>query len=261
MSSKVELLAWYMLHPTYYPELGRHAVRRLRSDQKELRKQRRASAEWCAENAATANEVVAQIVPKYDFVPFSAKYPELLQAGRKAISDFPTDGKRCAGDLDLIYNLARATGATRIIETGVAAGWSSLAILLAISDRERSKLISTDLPYAFSGAKDYVGCVVPNELRRRWKLIRLADREGLPNALSELPEIDLCHYDSDKSLEGRRWAYPKLWDALEEGGVFLSDDVDDNLAFREFAESVRRKPFVIASPATNGVKYVGAIVK
>lgn len=261
MPSKVELLSWYLQHPAYYVEMGRHAMRRLRTDKNELRKQKQASIEWCEANAVTANQVVEAIVPTYEFVTFSEKFPELVEAGWKTIQKFPTDGKRCAGDLDLIYNVTGAIGASRVIETGVAAGWSSLAILLAISSKENARLISTDLPYAFDGANDYVGCVVPKELAARWTLIRLADREGLPSALGELPVIDLCHYDSDKSFEGRMWAYPKLWDALVEGGVFLSDDIDDNLAFRDFAQAVKRKPFVIASPATNGIKYVGAIVK
>ena len=56
------------------------------------------------------------------------------------------------------------------------------------------------------------------------------------------------------------WAYALLWDALEPGGYFVSDDVSDNEAFREFSESVEREPTVIR-PGTDGEKYVGVLVK
>ena len=54
-----------------------------------------------------------------------------------------------------------------------------------------------------------------------------------------VPYLDLCHYDSDKSYYGRRWAYPKLWEALKTGGIFISDDIQDNWAFKEFCVSQR----------------------
>ena len=60
---------------------------------------------------------------------------------------------------------------------------------------------------------------------------------GIKKGLSILNySIDFCHYDSDKSYYGRTYAYPLLWKSLSPGGVFISDDIQDNLAFKEFVE-------------------------
>ena len=78
-------------------------------------------------------------------------------------------------------------------------------------------------------------------------------------AIAQLRTIDMCHYDSDKSYEGRMWAYPRLWEALRDGGVFISDDVNDNQAFRDFCESVGVQPYIMAK--ANSSHYVGIIIK
>ena len=74
--------------------------------------------------------------------------------------------------------------------------------------------------------------------------------------------IDLCHYDSDKTYVGRMWAYDLLWDALEPGGFFVSDDIGDNDVFRVFAKSVAAEPIVVESERYDAnVKYVGVLRK
>ncbi len=65
--------------------------------------------------------------------------------------------------------------------------------------------------------------------------------------------IDLCHYDSDKSYYGRSYAYPLLWNSLKEGGIFISDDIQDNFAFKDFVESM---DLVYAVTEYKG-KYIG----
>ena len=69
--------------------------------------------------------------------------------------------------------------------------------------------------------------------------------------------VDLCHYDSDKSYYGRVYGYPLLWDSLKEGGIFISDDIQDNLAFKELVE---RKKTKFAVTEYEG-KYIGITLK
>ena len=69
-------------------------------------------------------------------------------------------------------------------------------------------------------------------------LVRQADRTGIPKALAISPRYDLAHYDSDKSPEGRRWAYPQLWSALRPGGLLISDDVGDNEVWADFCRRI-----------------------
>ncbi|RME94825.1 MAG: class I SAM-dependent methyltransferase, partial [Bacteroidetes bacterium] len=100
--------------------------------------------------------------------------------------------------------------------------------------------------------------VIPELLRKNWQLIQLPDRIGLPKAIKLLNgPLDLCHYDSDKSYAGRMWAYPRLWKALKTGGIFVSDDVGDNLGFFNFAEKIQVNPVIVAW----NDKYIGILRK
>ena len=148
--------------------------------------------------------------------------------------------------MTLLYALAAHLGAMRVVETGVAYGWSSLAVLLSLRDRPEARLFSVDLPYFHLKNDPWVGCAIPPEFHAQWQLYRMADREGLPRALLAAGHIDLAHYDSDKSVAGRAWAYPRLWRALRPGGILMSDDVGDNIAFRDFAAQTGVDPIVIA---------------
>ena len=70
-----------------------------------------------------------------------------------------------AGDLSLIHAAARLSGARRAVETGVAYGWSSLAILAALAENRSGHLASVDMPYAKLNNEPFVGIVVTNSLR------------------------------------------------------------------------------------------------
>ena len=76
-----------------------------------------------------------------------------------------------------------------------------------------------------------------------------------------MPSIDISHYDSDKSYEGKKWAFPQIWKHLKKDGLLISDDISDNMAFFEFAESVSSKPFVIKTFDTHVEKFVGILQK
>ena len=103
-----------------------------------------------------------------------------------------------------------------------------------------------------------VGIVVPKRLRKNWVLIKKPDRPGIVNALEMCGgKIDLCHYDSDKSWWGRHYAYPILWNSLKPNGLFITDDIQDNLYFFEFVKNNSLKFAVIEFEG----KYVGLIRK
>jgi predicted O-methyltransferase YrrM len=110
------------------------------------------------------------------------------------------------------------------------------------------------MPYAKMGNEPFVGIVVPKSLREHWALIRLPDRNGLKRAIAKFNgSIDFAHYDSDKSYYGRAFAYPLIWRALAPGGVFISDDIQDNMRFAEFVIE-QGVPFAVTESAG---KYVG----
>jgi hypothetical protein len=113
------------------------------------------------------------------------------------------------------------------------------------------------MPYAKMNNEDYVGVVVPDYLRQYWSLIRLPDNTGLKVALDKTGTLDLCHYDSDKTYSGRMFGYNLLWKALRTGGIFISDDINDNMGFHDFCKNNDLEPVIIFVYG----KYVGLIVK
>ena len=108
-----------------------------------------------------------------------------------------------------------------------------------------------DLPLLELHNDQYVGIAVPTELKAPWHLYRMADREGLPIILKSHPAIDLAYYDSDKSEEGRAFSYETLWKALRSGGLLISDDISDNMAFARFCQKINIDPVVVAEPGCN----------
>ena len=188
--------------------------------------------------------------------PVRDAFPDEIEEAERAVEacPFKLGGP---GNMDLLFAIAERLGAERVVETGVANGWSSLALLLSLQHRSSAKLVSVDLPYLQHQNDDWIGTAVPARLRTRWEVLKMPDRRGIPKALELLGTIDLAHYDSDKSYGGRRWAYPRLWDALRPGGVLISDDIGDNLAFADFANDTGARCLVIA----DGEKYQGVLVK
>lgn len=162
-----------------------------------------------------------------------------------------------AADINLIYNISLKTKPTKILETGVALGWSSLAFLHAINKNKRGSLISIDMPYMYKKTKNYVGSAVPRKYYSKWKLYKYPDRVILNKILRKYNLFDLVHYDSDKSYYGRYWFYKSIWPHIKKNGLLISDDVKDNYAFFDFARLINKKYYLIK----NNKKYSGLIIK
>lgn len=253
---RVQTLAWWLRRPRLYPEFARLQLVKLFGGVDGGPQERRRALDWCRQRALETGEALERLTGSRPSATVEQCFPDVFRRAveRAELCRVEMGG---AGNIDLLYRLAEHLEARRVLETGVAYGWSSLAILLSLQGREGSRLVSTDRPYPRFGEEASVGCVVPAELRVGWTIIDRADRQALPRALRLLGAVDLCHYDSDKSRSGRSWAYPLLWHALRPGGVFVSDDIQDNLAFREFAEGIGVEPLVVSWKE----QYVGVLCK
>ncbi|MEX0930294.1 MAG: class I SAM-dependent methyltransferase [Candidatus Paceibacterota bacterium] len=213
---------------------------------------------WCRRHAVSFGDVVSMFKGDENYHDFIDTFrQEMDEANRRAGTD---PKEHLPAKQIVLYYAAEYLRATKVIETGVASGWSSLTILLSLEKRDNSLLISTNTVPEPGRTQTKIGRAVPARLRNHWKLILKPDSEGVPEALEVLPEIDMCHYDSDKTYAGRLRTYRLLWGALRPGGVFFSDDVDDNLGFRNFARSVGAVPVVYATQGERE-KYAGMIRK
>jgi len=154
-----------------------------------------------------------------------------------------------AGFLEIYYVLVRALRPERVVETGVALGYSSAVILQAMEENGCGALLSVDLPPLSQSADSHVGAVVPGRLRARWSLVIGPDRQRLQRLLPRLGPIDLAFYDSDKSYSGMLRTWELLWRWLRTGGVLVCDDVQTNDAYLTFAERHGVPPLVTAKPS------------
>lgn len=138
-----------------------------------------------------------------------------------------------------LYYLTRLLRPAVVVETGVAAGYSSLAFLMAMQRNGAGRLYSSDFPYfRIANPERYVGCLVDAELREGWELYIDGDEINLPKIMAQVDRIDLIHYDSDKSYRGRELALRILWEKTTPNSIVVMDDIQDNAFFMDF---VRRK--------------------
>ena len=249
--------------PRTWPEVGRLARRRLAGllrgqpvGRAAREAESRAGTAWCEERAISSEDALRRAGIDQPLISLEQTHPDRIARAREELAacPWPLGG---AGNLDLAFTVCEGLAARRVVETGVAFGWSSLAFLLSLSKRSGSLLVSVDLPYLAFANEKWIGRAVPAELRDGWLMYRMADREGLPRALESAGPVDLAHYDSDKSAEGRRFAHRLLWEALRGGGILMSDDVGDNLAFRNFCGEAGAEPIVVG----DGRKFQGLAVK
>lgn len=242
------------LQPRYWPELVRRATTLVAEPRHYDRAETRCDA--AAVSRDQAYDILGLALS--DRLRFAEVEPAMLGAAGQRVA---AASERMGGgaDVDLLYACVRAWRAERVVETGVAFGWSSLAILAAMAGRPAGRLVSVDLPYLRANSDAQVGLAVPETLRPGWTLLRGADRDFLEKAIAQAAPLDLAHYDSDKSYPGRIWAYGLLFDALRPGGLLISDDIQDNHAFFDFAEDLGLAPVVVRAGASE--KFIGVLKK
>jgi hypothetical protein len=162
------------------------------------------------------------------------------------------------GAYPLLYFLISKYKPEIVVETGVAAGWSSRAILEAVKCNGKGRLFSSDFPYfRLSKPEQYIGVVVPksSDIRENWSLDVRGDRVAIPEIYKSVQQIDFFHYDSDKSYDGRRFVYKTLKSKFNQNCIIIMDDIQDNLFFNELVdqEKLDVKIFVFED------KFIGAI--
>lgn len=254
MFERLKSLIWFLKNPKYFSQIFQVLKR---AENAELENTSAESMSWCKQNQMDQSKALNLLFGLNNYQNLTEIFPNEMEAAKKAEakSPFNMGGE---GAISFLYHIVENLKPKNVLETGVAYGWSSVAILLALEKNKEGKLISNDMPYIKMNNEDYVGCVVPNRVQKLWTLQRNADVDGIPKAIKAYKgQLDLVHYDSDKSYYGRTWSSPILWEALKPGGIFISDDINDNLGFKHFCEKTGKTPMIIEHKC----KYVGLIVK
>jgi len=251
MIEDLKTLLWFLRRPSFYATMVALIIRKfLKNKDREEDRQHI----WCNERKTTLEACFSNLgLEFHDSKPFKQDY---LAAVQKKI-DNSTSNFGGKGHIDLLFNICESLEVTEALETGVAYGWSSEAILRSLSKRS-GRLISVDMPMLKQDDYELIGVAVEDSNLQYWDLIRKPDKYGLKEAIRKLNySYDLAHYDSDKSYYGRKWSQPIIWKHLKPGGVFISDDIEDNSAFREFVEEEQLDFHVFEFEG----KYVGIVKK
>lgn len=178
-------------------------------------------------------------------------------AARKLSSIEPDLGG--GGSFPLLYFLCRHHKPDVVVETGVAAGWSSVAFLSAMQKNKKGMLYSSDFPYfRLKNPEKYIGVLVKKELRESWVLDITGDSNALPKIAGKIEKLDIFHYDSDKSLSGRKFALNELNEKFHARSLIIMDDIQDNIFFRDFVKSKNFQNFHVFEFEGKYVGLVGA---
>ena len=213
--------------------------------------------EWCARHAESYEDYACGLDAGL-WAETQEVCAKLEKAAQEKLDNLGLD-LGGGGHYPLLYFITRFLKARNVIETGVAAGWSSYALLLALEkNAEGGNLYSSDFPYfRYKDPEKYVGYVVEERLKAGWHLFIDGDRNNIPQILAQTGPVDLFHYDSDKSIEGRRYALDAVKPKLSEHAIVIFDDIQDNDHFIRLVEEKKLSFRIFGF----GGKYIGLINK
>lgn len=135
--------------------------------------------------------------------------------------------------LEILYACIRGFRPHTIIETGVAGGTTSWAVLSAMEKNGKGELYSIDV-----GIPNMVmGWLVPEELRNNWNLIIGDSKQKLPELLASIKKVDIFFHDSLHTREHMLFEFNCVLPFMPTRSVILSDDIELNTSFDEFVRN------------------------
>ncbi|MFC1947595.1 class I SAM-dependent methyltransferase [Chloroflexota bacterium] len=158
-------------------------------------------------------------------------------------------GNISESDWLLLYTLVRLVKPETVVETGVASGISTTAILSALYKNEMGRLYSIDLPlnriignrmrdgrlYDLVYEGQQTGWLIPEHLQSQWELILGDVRDVLEPLLNQLRNIDMFFHDDLHTPDHMFWEFKLVWPYINAGGVIASDDI--NYGWVDFVRS------------------------
>ena len=206
------------------------------------------SKNWARKNCLITTEQYCKNIDDKLWLEAKEECNKISLESKQKIAQYPFS-LGGGGNYVLLYFLVRKYKPRNIIETGVAAGWSSLAILRALNKNNFGKLYSSDFPYfRIKNSEEFIGVLAKNEKNlENWTLDITGDQNALTKFSQKIEDnsVDLFHYDSDKSYSGRSFAIKTLWKKFSKKCIIIFDDIQDNLYFKNFVKKNNLKFTVI----------------
>ncbi len=217
----------------YFPTILRKAIYRLkemRSNQK-----RKEIINWCEKNCEDILIFAKSL--NIDLWNEAQRFEKKLKKHANSILSSLNVNLGGGSYCSLIYFLIRLKKPKTIVETGVAAGFSTQTILSAINKNGHGFLFSSDFPYfRIKDPERYIGCIVDQKLKDNWRLYIKGDKRNIQEIMSKIDKVDFLHYDSDKSYSGRKYVFNILKSKLDSDYIIMMDDIQDNAFFKNYTE-------------------------
>jgi len=208
----------------------------LRIGEHQLRKQAQEACRWCIERVENDKSFAKSLAPELwqESLEFCTK---LEQEAKSKLGELGME-LGGGGHYPLLYFLIRLKKPAVVLETGVAAGFSSQAFLVALHKNGLGILFSSDFPYfRLKNPERYIGYLVHENLRSNWELYIEGDKKNLEKILPKASNIDFFCYDSDKSYSGRKYVLERVSAHLSPNAIIIMDDIQDNFFFRDYVEA------------------------
>jgi hypothetical protein len=142
--------------------------------------------------------------------------------------------------------LVRHLKPAKVVETGVARGFTSRIILEALERNGAGHLWSIDLPPPLHPELHaQIGQAVGDRARHRWTYVKGSSRRRLSRLLAETGQIDLFVHDSAHTEDNVRFEIDSAWVKLAPGGAIIVDDIDYNWGFHAFMQANPDQQFLI----------------
>ncbi|MDE0973858.1 MAG: class I SAM-dependent methyltransferase [Candidatus Nanopelagicales bacterium] len=147
---------------------------------------------------------------------------------------FPDDYGSELNTVKALWTLITGTRPEAVVETGVANGQSTRAMLLAMEKIGFGHLYSFDIDERILNS-------VEDSLRARWSPIILPKTKTMKHLESHVAgikeKIGIWYHDSDHSYHWQISEFDLAKRSLTRNGFLVSDDVDGNDSFADFAKS------------------------
>lgn len=139
--------------------------------------------------------------------------------------------------LQILYCCVRHIKPEMLVETGVAVGSSSYAILIALEKNQKGFLNSIDIGYNHTFSDGFqTGKIIPENLKQRWHLTIGDSKEKLPELLKKIVHLDFFYHDSDHSYEHMMFEFKTIFPFLSNHSYILADDIYFHTAFDDFTK-------------------------
>jgi predicted O-methyltransferase YrrM len=158
----------------------------------------------------------------------------------------------------LVYALCRILRPQLVVETGVAHGFTTAAMLRAMEQNDKGTLISIDLPHLHPRAVESIGLAVEPRLRTRWRLHLGGADQLLPTVLAGHADVDLFVHDAQHSVRGQLAEFHAAWPRISEHGLLVVDDV--SAAFQIFHSEVGGDA-VLTRRSDEGQAQIGVLAR